>query len=769
MPTPSGKTPGLFQRLKDWNQRRLVTSQPMSVTPVPDQIREESSEATYRASAEASPDDRSMLLPLSELPPPAPARRSWNWPLLCLAALGLVSGMGAAALLWLVSLPPPPECKQPASLTLDIERLYCAQQAIQTGGLPELIAGLKLLQQWNPEDALYAETQKLAEDWSKQVLAIAREKVLQSDLDGALAAIQHIPKTTPVYQQAQELADYWQTQWQEGEAIDAKAQDALKQQNWTLASEQVALLADFSNSYWNTQRANALAQQIGTEKQARQILARARNAAQGGQPQQFRAAITLGQEISSTTHTWQEGRQDLRKWSQTLVAIGTQRWEAGDRTGAVEALQAAPRSTNISELEDWVWFSHTYRLLNQSIPSQQPSYSWFPSGKQVWNLMEAIAAIGKVKPDSPFYQQAQTMQKNLQGQLHDLTQLHYATLLAELGQQSTLDLAIDQARLITPDRPQRVQAQTLIAYWYEQIERVEDQPYLDRATALAKSGAVPDLQAAIAEASLIPQGRALRREAQGWIATWRDQIEIIEDQPYLDRAWAFANAGNLAEAIEAAEMIHPGRALHGDAQSAIYSWQAQLIRNRQIAEDRPILDRAKAIANSGDLYNAIQVASQIGAGRVLYPEAQGLISTWDYQLNPPQSQPRSLDLDKLDKEDQSPETLDAAPNRSPDVFTWPDGSLSPYLPSPAPIPDRPSATPLPSGSQPAQPTIPLPNVTAPEILPLEPSPYPIEPSPVVVPPAPTPENSLPENLLPENSSPDSREPDPTVQSNSPNP
>jgi len=730
--------------------------------PISDRTREDSSEP-MPSSAGANADDRANLSPLPELAPlSAPPKRSWRWTLLCLAALGLVSGMGSAALLWLVSLPPPPECKQPSSLTLDIERLYCAQQAIQTGGLPELVAGLELLKQWHPEDSLYAETQKLTEDWSKQVLAIAREKVLQSDLDGALAAIQHIPDTTPVYQQAQEFAAFWQQQWKEGEAIDAKGQEALRQQNWTLASEQVALLAEFSNPYWNTQRANALAQQIGVEKQARQVFTRSRTIATGGQPQQFVEAITLAQEISQTTHTWQDVRQDLRKWSQTLVAIGIQRWEAGDRTGAVAALQTAPRSISIPELEDWVWFSHTYRLLNQSLPSQQPSYSWFPSGKQVWNLMEAVAAIGKVKPDSPFYQQAQTMQKNLQVQLHDLTQLHYATLLAELGQQSTLDLAIDQARMITPDRPQRVQAQTLIAYWYDQIERVEDQPYLDRAIALAKSGAIPDLQAAIAEASLIPQGRILRQEAQGWIANWRDQIETIEDQPYLDRAWAFANEGNLAEAIDAADMIRPGRALYDDAQSAIYSWQAQLIRNQQIAEDRPILDRAKSLANSGDLYNAIQVASQIGSGRVLYAEAQGLISTWNYQLNPPQPQPRSLDLEKPDKTDQSPETLDAAPDRSPEIFTWPDGSLSPYTPSPSPAPDRPSATPFPSNNQPAQPTVPLPSVTPPETLQLEPAPAPIEPPAVVAPSV-----STPEILLPENSSPDSRNIESPVQNDSP--
>lgn len=733
----------------------------MSVTPMPDGIADQRSDAANVATSEPISDDRPGLK-RSPLPPALHRSRSWRWTVLCLAALGVISGMGAAALLWLVSLPPPPDCKASTTL-LDIEQLYCAQQAVQSGGLPELIAGLALLKRWTPEDPLYAETQKLAEDWSKQVLSIARNKVSESDLKGGLEAVRHIPNTTPVYQEAQEFVAYWQQQWKEGEAIDTKAQEALKQQNWTAASEQVAALADFANPYWNTQRANALAQQIGAEKQARQVLARARSAAQGGQPEQFGQAITIVQEIPQETYTWQAGRQNLRQWSQTLLAIGSQRWQAGDRTGAIAALQTVPRSTAISELQDLVLFSNAYRLLHSSLPSQQPSHTWFPSWQQVWQIMEAIAAIDKVQPDSPFYQKAQSIQQDLRAQLDDLTQLYYATLAAQSGQKPMLDLAIEQARQIAADRPRRVQAQTLIAYWDDQIERVEDQPYLDRAIALAKSGKIPDLQAAIAAASLIPQGRALRRNAQGRIAAWRDQIETIEDQPYLDQAWAFANTGSLGEAIESAQRIRPDRVLYDQAQSAIYNWQAQLIRDRQIAEDRPLLDRAKAIADSGDLYNAIQVASQITSGRVLYGEAQGLISTWEYQLNPPPAFP---ELNKPDqKADKSPETPEAAPDRSPDIFTWPDGSLSPYSPpdsSPAPA-IAPFSPPAPADRPPPSPVAPPPSLLAPEMtLPSTPSQSPTvieSPTPVELPPVLSPENPVIDN---------SQNPE-SIQNQSPNP
>jgi hypothetical protein len=638
--------------------------------------------------------------------------------------------MGAAALLWLVSLPPAPDCKASVRPSLDMELLYCTQQSIQAGGLPELIAGLALLKQWSPDDPLYAETEKLAEEWSKQVLTIARSKVANSDLAGALEAVSHIPPTTPVYEEAQTFANYWKQQWQDGETLDAKAQEALKNQDWTRVSELIAAMADLSNPYWNTTRANALAQQLGAEKQARQVLARARNVAAGGRPAQLGEAIDIVQDISQETHTWQSVRQELRTWSQTLLSIGLQRWEAGDRSGAVAALKAGPDSTTIPELQDLAGFSQAYQLLHQSLPSQQPSASWFPSLAQVWKMLEAKSALEQVKPDSPFYRQAQAAQQTLQAQLDDGIQLYYATLSAKLGQHSSLELAIGQAQQIAADRPRRIQAQTLIAYWQDEIERIQDQPYLDAAIALAQPGEIANLQAAIAEASRIVQGRSLRNEAQGWIATWQDQIETLEDQPILDRARSLANDGQLGEAIKTAATIRSGRALHESAQSAIYTWETQLIRESQLAADRPILDRARSLAASGDLYGAIRVASQIGAGRVLSGEAQGLIADWEYQLRPPRRETEVSDPDtKEDLEDGKAIDRDEGLIRTlpPNLRSTPS-QPAPFV-SPSPV-DRPSPpsflTPQPTPSiAPAPPAIP--GLVSPDGLPPSSPPAPIAP------------------------------------------
>ena len=138
-------------------------------------------------------------------------------------------------------------------------------------------------------------------------------------------------------------------------------------------------------------------------------------------------------------------------------------------------------------------------------------------------------------------------------------------------------------------------------------------------------GTIAVLLQAIREAGQVARGRALRVEAQTLIAEWLDQIEVIEDQPFLNEANTLASEGKLQEAIAAAEQVQPERALYGQAQTMIKDWTTTI----QVAEDRPILDEATARAYEGELSNAIVIASQIAPGRALYNEAQNAIAIWD--------------------------------------------------------------------------------------------------------------------------------------------
>jgi hypothetical protein len=99
---------------------------------------------------------------------------------------------------------------------------------------------------------------------------------------------------------------------------------------------------------------------------------------------------------------------------------------------------------------------------------------------------------------------------------------------------------------------------------------------------------------------------------------------VIEDRPMLDAAVALAEQGKLQEAITEALKIQSGRALHGRAQGLVEEWTASI----QMAEDKPILDQAKNLAYGGSLTAAINLAGQIAPGRALHGEARSAIALW---------------------------------------------------------------------------------------------------------------------------------------------
>jgi uncharacterized protein (UPF0548 family) len=238
-----------------------------------------------------------------------------------------------------------------------------------------------------------------------------------------------------------------------------------------------------------------------------------------------------------------------------------------------------------------------------------------------------MSALRQIQPKSPFYGQAQFDLKNWQRHLQDLTQLELAHVTAGVGQKFTLQLAIEQAQTIAVNRPRRLQAQTLTAYWQKEIQRIEDRPYILQAQQLAKPGTIPALRQAIAAVSQIRLGRALRPEAQGLMAQWQSQIEIIEDQPILNEARTLSQNGRLSRAIDVASKIGSDRALYDQAQAAIGEWWAE-IRRVQLAQDQPILNEARALAKVDSLTLAIDTANQIAPGRILYDQAQAEIADW---------------------------------------------------------------------------------------------------------------------------------------------
>ncbi|MEG4577122.1 hypothetical protein QUA56_31290 [Microcoleus sp. N3A4] len=549
-------------------------------------------------------------------------RTFWQWQLIWLSLLVGFGVTGAAAFLWLLTMPPPPNCQQLSPLAADGERLYCAQQAAKSGKLEQLESAMALVQAWPKEHPLYSQGQHLIGEWSKAILGFAKAKIEMGDLKGALEIVAKIPKTSPSYPEVQEAVTAWEKNWQEGQKLYDTALAALKAEDLKKAWDYAQALFKLENIFWSQKRYNELIQQISLERNGWQRLQEARDLAKDGTPQNFAEAIVLARKIDSQLFARAKAEKEIEGWSRTLLAMATKRLGAKDLPGAIEAASVVPQDSPLfAEAQDLMQLGRAQAVTwNQSIST--------PLAQHIFSLLEGQGAASQIAPGRPLYKQAQVQIENLQVQFQDLLRLEVASTIASFGQVGAFQVAIEQAQTIGLKQPRRVHAQTLVAAWRREIQRIEDQSFLTLAKQLAETGTVEGFKGGIAQVLLIAQNRPRRIEAQTLLAQWTKRIEVIQDQPFLDEAIALAKQGKLSAAIEKASEIKSGRTLYAKAQDNVYQWVSEL----QVAQDRPILDRAAELASQGSLGAAIDTASQIGYGRALYSEAAGAIGRWSAEL-----------------------------------------------------------------------------------------------------------------------------------------
>ncbi|GAP97008.1 hypothetical protein [Leptolyngbya sp. NIES-2104] len=544
--------------------------------------------------------------------------RAWRWQLIWLGILGVFGGTGAIAFLWLSKVPPAVDCQKITPQSIESEQLFCAQQAAQSGNAEQIISSINLVKDWTTDHPLYGQSRSLLQDWSNALLILARDRVTQRDIKGAVSLANQVPKSSPVYKDAQAAIDRWQAEYRRGEAIYAKITDALKKQQWDRASEQMAQLALVEDPGWQA-RLGEVREQSNNERKAWKLLTDARNFAKSNPPAQFGQAIAITDPIDRKTFVWTlQANQEVLKWRNTIFQLAIAQYDQQNVAAAGRLLDSIPQSVQLTSAnQDLV------RLVRAREIETADRYN-APGLERIAPLMMATHLVRQIDPQSPFASRAKTLIPRLEQQTQDLMQLNVASTIANLQQIPMLQIAIAQAAVISPKRPGRVHAQTLLAQWRKELQSMQDRPVLARAQQVAKSGKIGNLRSAVALASLVKPQRSLRIEAQTNIANWTNQIEIIEDRPIINNARAIASTGQLGRAIEVAGSIRPGRALYGEAQGLIGGWVYQI----QLAEDRSVLNQAASLASQGYLSRAIDVAAGIAPGRPLYGEARGAIGQW---------------------------------------------------------------------------------------------------------------------------------------------
>lgn len=531
----------------------------------------------------------------------------WGWPwLIGFTASALT---GAVAFLWLSRLPSLPNCSPSVTAETGGAGLYCTKEAVEDGNLGVLLSALEKVSQWPQDDPLASQANYLANEWSRIALVIARQKMKAGDLPGAMKLARKIPQSTTVYSEAQANIQSWEQDWQQGQKGYETAQVALKDQNWSLASDQIKQLAQIDSTYWRD-RVEDLIEQIAAEKQAWGRLRQAQRLAETALLDDLAAAIRRARQVPTDSYAGEQAKTEIEQWSQDLLklaeaALADQDWER-----AIAAAEGIPRSSDaFPKAEDLVQLGQAQTLAEQD---------------RLGAYLHAWALAQQIPPNRPLYEPARLSVTQWESQIQNLGQLQVARWFASLDERLAYELAIDFAEMVEVDQPRRSEAQTLVAHWRNQVETLADRHFLAQARGLALAGTLDSLRAAIAVAGKIDLGRALRLDAQTLIAEWQAQTERIRDQPILDQARNLARQGQLQAAIDQAAQIDSERALYPEAQAAIDGW----VRDIQTSQDRPLLQEAIALANQGSLSEAIALAGQIGYDRALYYEAQDYIARW---------------------------------------------------------------------------------------------------------------------------------------------
>jgi tetratricopeptide (TPR) repeat protein len=527
----------------------------------------------------------------------------------------MTSGVAIVALAMLLKSPAAPNC--PAifwPLASASVRLHCAQVAANKQTVQDLLQAIALVEALPDDHPLRPEINRLLEQWSLDILALAEQDFQAGRLEQAIATARKISRNVPAYQNVDGKIANWQSIWSEAEAIYAEVEERLRAREWHQAFMGTVRLLSIGNEHWATTKYTELNQKIEIAREDASKLAKAESLAKRGGVDNLLEAIKIAQSIGINSYIYQEARSFIPDLGRQMLDLAQAALARRDADEAINIANRIPASTGLrTEAQDFT-----------TLASAQAS-AWMG---EISSIETAIATAQKIATDRPLYSRAQELIAQWQLEIEAVARLDRARQLAQGGTIGDLTAAITEAQLISDSNPRASEARTEINRWRGQVETIEDRPLLNRAEDLAVGGDLASLQAAINEASQISSGRALYREARSRIRSWTNTIERTQDQPILDEARFFARNGNLPAAIATAQRIAPKRALSGEAQAAINDWQGQ-IRARQNWQEA----RQTALQGTPEaLAQAIRLANRVPRTSPLRVDVNPAIVQWSQQL-----------------------------------------------------------------------------------------------------------------------------------------
>ena len=607
-----------------------------------------------------------------------------NW-VVWAAVLTLIPGsMGFLALSILFKLPTAPNCPQIFwPLASASVRLHCAQLAASKQTINDLLQAITLVKQLPENHPLRGEINRLLEEWSRDVLRLADESFQAGNLEEAIATARKIPTDVKVSELVEEQIQKWQRIWSKAEGIYQEAEKELRQRHWQSAFMLTARLLRVNNKYWASTKYDQLNNIIVTAREDGDKLYKAENLANNRNLDSLLKAIKLAETIKPDSYLYQKAQELISGFARKMLKLAQAKMK---ERNADQALEIARQIPSIPELQAEV---DDFMVLGEA---QRSAFIGTAAG-----LETAISQAQQIDASRDVYNEAQQLIARWQLEIQDVSRLEKARNLASQGTVNDLTAAISEVELIPGNNPRGTEARQEIGRWRGQVESIEDRPYLDRAEQIAINEDVISLQTAIAELNQIRSGRALYPEAKKKIRLWTAKIERIQDQPYLDQARALADSGNLTTAIsEAQKIASSGRALSAEAQSSIDTWQDQ-IRAKESWQ------KAKQVAVTGTpeaLVQAIQLANRVSSRNILRLDVNIAIDQWSQQLLQMARSQSEVDVAKaIDTANLIPSGSSAYTDAQEQIRTWQQFMIPKSAPSPS-VESTPEETPAVQKTQP---------------------------------------------------------------------
>ncbi|MFN5970211.1 MAG: chromosome segregation ATPase [Microcystis sp.] len=540
-------------------------------------------------------------------------RFTWKvWAALFVVVFGSVGFLATWQLLNMQKSPNCPKIFWPiASASL---RLYCAQLSADSRTVAGLLEAIALVEALPDDHPLRSQVNQQVEEWARDILNLAEKDYQAGNLRQAIAKARQIPSNMAVAAIIEERIAKWQGTWTEGNEILSKLEENLRASNWNQSFRLAVDLLNLNNEYWATVKYNEAIAKITVAREDSSKLDNAFNLfAQGGLDNWLKV-IEEARKIQASSYAYQEAQKLIGKTEDKLQEYAERLIERKQWQALRDLANQTPKDLKIKEdVTDW-------SLLSAAALDAEAG--------TVDGLEAGILGLEQIDPSRPLHQTALAMRERWQLQVQDLKILSEARDLAQAGTIEQYSAAIVKAGEVPRTNPLWSQAQQEIGSWNRQIQVIEDRPILERAREIALPGDINSLSNAIIQARAITNNRVLYRDAQREIGDWQARIERMEDQPILDQAQALANLKDYSTAMETANQIPPGRALSGEASQNIRRWRRELRAGQNLQQ----ANQLAAMGTAEGLTRAIALVTNISTQTDAGVQRSELLERWSYQL-----------------------------------------------------------------------------------------------------------------------------------------